>query len=283
MKQQKISHVLEQARLGLIEAGKEAYQVDALWLMTEVTGLSRSQLTLEGHKLLNEEALASFKAMMERRLEGEPLQYILGHQSFYGYDFMVNDHVLIPRFETEELVEKAVKWAQAKGANSLIDMCTGSGCIGLSILMECPNMTGTLVDLSEQALEVAGNNCKSLGLDHRAAILKSNLFEDLPVRHVDLIVSNPPYIVTEVIEGLDDEVKGAEPYMALDGGEDGLVFYRKIAKEAKAYLNSDGLLIFEIGYDQMEQVKKIFADEGYSNIEGFQDMSGKDRIVLATR
>ena len=279
----RISQVLEEAKVKLEAAGKSDYLVDAEWLMCEVTGLTRTMLSLDGQGCLDNEAYHKFDLMLNKRLKGMPLQYILGKQSFYDYEFYVNDHVLIPRFETEELVERGVDWAKKKNAQTFIDMCTGSGCIGLTLLKECEEMTGTLVDLSSEALKVADKNRKALGLDHRAQIVQSDLFTHIEDREVDMILSNPPYIETEVIDGLSVEVKGAEPYMALDGGDDGLMFYRKITHEAKEYLKEGGLLIYEIGYNQMDAVKKIFEEEGYSNIEGFQDLSGKDRIVLATR
>ena len=278
-----ISQVLEEAKSKLIFANKSEYTVDAEWLMCEVTGLSRTMLSLEGDSALDGDAYSKFSLMLKKRLEGIPLQYILGVQSFYGYEYYVNEHVLIPRFETEELVERAVKWARENGATKLLDVCTGSGCIGLTMLKECENMTGTLVDLSAEALKVAEKNRKELGLDDRAQLVQSDLFTAVNLRSVDMILSNPPYIQTDVIEGLSVEVKSAEPYMALDGGDDGLLFYRKITHEAKEFLRDGGLLIYEIGHNQMDAVKKIFEEEGYSDIEGFQDMSGKDRIVQATR
>lgn len=283
MKQQKINFVLNSSKEALSKCEKNEHQVDAEWLMSEVTGLSRSQLSMSGETYVTEEQLQRFNVLFQRRLDGEPLQYILGEQSFYGYDFIVDKHVLIPRFETEELVEKALQWVKDEGAIKLIDMCTGSGCIGLSLLKECPDLSGILVDLSDEALQIATRNTVRLNLEDRVQLINSDLFDRVPDGEVDIIVSNPPYIVTEVIKDLEEEVKMSEPTMALDGGDDGLNFYRRIIREAKGYLRKEGLLIVEIGYDQMEQVKKIFTDEGYSYIKGFQDMSGKDRIVLAKR
>ena len=283
MKQLKINLVLNDAKQALLNCGKNEHQVDAEWLLSEITGLSRTQLNMDGHKSISEEQLQRFNSLLQRRLDGEPIQYILGEQSFYGYDFIVDEHVLIPRFETEELVEKAIKWAKEEGATKFIDMCTGSGCIGLTLLKECPNMSGILVDLSTEALKIASRNATRLNLENKVKLIHSDLFDQVPSGEVDLILSNPPYIVTEVIKGLEAEVRMSEPYMALDGGDDGLIFYRHIIKSAKEFLRIQGLLIVEIGYDQMEQVKKIFSDEGYSHIKGFQDMSGKDRIVLAKR
>lgn len=279
----KISQALKDARSKMLAENKAEHVVDVEWLMCEVTGLTRTMLGVEGDRLLSEDAYNKFSLMVKKRLKGIPLQYILEEQSFYGYDFFVNEHVLIPRFETEELVEYAVRWAKEHGALKFIDMCTGSGCIGLTMLKECTNMRGILVDLSEEALKVADINRHSFELENRASLVASDLFAELDTQVVDMILSNPPYIETDVIDGLSVEVKGAEPYMALDGGGDGLMFYRKITHDAKSYLRKGGLLIYEIGHKQMDAVKKIFEDEGYSHIKGIQDLSGKDRIVLATR
>lgn len=282
-RQQTVRVHLDKAVEAMTEAGKGEHQVDAVWLMAEVTGMTRSQLQIDGERLLTAEEAAMFDDFITQRLSGKPLQYILGTSAFYGYDFHVNEHVLIPRFETEELVDRAVKWALSHNCRSLIDMCTGSGCIGLTVLKECPDMTGTLVDLSQDALAVADKNRDALGLKKRASLVKSDLFHEIPSLKVDMILSNPPYIVTEVIDTLEQEVKSEEPYMALDGGMDGLSFYRRIASEAKEHLNEHGLLLFEIGHDQSVAVQKILEDEGYHNIKGFRDLSGNDRMVQGMR
>lgn len=283
MKQRRINKVLSDAFVSLKRADKAEAIADAEWMLCDVTGLTRTELQIKGDMCLTEEQQCRFDAMMKSRLAGQPLQYILGSQSFYGYEFHVNPSVLIPRFETEELVEKAVQWATKHKATSLIDMCTGSGCIGLTVLKECPEIQGQLVDLSAEALKVAEVNAKALGLENRVRLLESDLFERVPAVKVDLILSNPPYIETEVIRGLRHEVKCEEPMMALDGGDDGLIFYRRIIRDSKTYLKEGGMLIFEIGYNQMEAVKEIFSNEGYRQIKGYQDLSGKDRIILAMR
>jgi len=279
----KVSYLLEEAFAQLKAVGKEDSLVDAEWLLCEVTDLTRTMLQLEGDRDLSNSEVKTFKAMMTQRLQGRPLQYILGVQSFYGYDFHVSEDVLIPRFETEELVDRAISWAKNNNANALIDMCTGSGCIGLTVLKECPNMSGVLVDYSEKALAVAKMNSRTLLLEDRVELVHSNLFESVPMKSVDLILSNPPYIVTDVVDTLDEEVKGSEPHMALDGGADGLDFYKGIGAEAKTYLRKEGLLMFEIGYDQKEAVMEILHIEGYRNIEGIKDLAGRDRMVLGTR
>lgn len=279
----KVSHLLEDAFGHLKAVGKEDSLVDAEWLLCEVTGLTRTMLQIEGDRDLSASEVKTFNEMMTQRLKGRPLQYILGIQSFYGYEFHVSEDVLIPRFETEELVDRAISWARNNNASALIDMCTGSGCIGLTVLKECPNMSGVLVDYSEKALAVAKKNSQALLLKDQAQLIHSNLFEAVPMKPVDMILSNPPYIVSDVVDTLEEEVKGSEPHMALDGGADGLDFYRAIGAAAKAYLRKEGLLMFEIGYDQKEAVMEILHREGYSNIEGIKDLAGRDRIVLGTR
>lgn len=279
----KVSVLLKDAKTQLIAAGKQESLVDAEWLMCEVTGLTRTTLQLSGDVLLSDHQVKTFKRYMQKRLDGTPIQYILGIQSFYGYEFEVNANVLIPRFETEELVDRAIRWSRKRAAKTLIDMCTGTGCIGLTVLKECEEMSGHLVDYSPEAISVAKKNRHNLNLEQRCKIWHSDLFEALPDIKVDMVISNPPYIGREIIDTLDIEVKCFEPVMALDGGVDGLDFYRRISVDAKAYLNEGGILMFEIGYDQMQAVSGILEVNGYKEIEGFQDMSGKDRMVMGVR
>lgn len=279
----KVKALLDSACTALIEAHKAEHQVDAIWLLSAVTGLSRTMLELEGDREVLPEEAAQFEGYLAQRLDGRPLQYILGVQSFYGHEFQVKEGVLIPRFETEELVERALHWAKAHKATTLMDMCTGSGCIGLTVLKECPEMTGVLVDYSDTALDVARKNRAALGLENRATLYHSDLFSDVPEMTVDMLLSNPPYIASATLSTLEEEVRGAEPSMALDGGGDGLDFYRAIGAQGKHYLRKGGLLLVEIGYDQRQSVMAIFEQEGYTMIEGIRDLSGRDRMVLCVR
>lgn len=253
--------------------------------------------------------LHSFYENFEKRRRRIPLAQILGRQSFYGLDFYVNENVLIPRADTEclvdlvledyaELAKQAGKTYAEKrnsehvsnkheddvenGANSsslnILDLCTGSGCIGISVAKHLPYQELLLVDLSEKALAVAKKNAEE-HLGENVTLLQSDLLTEVQGKKYSLLLSNPPYIVSRVIPGLEREVSEYEPKMALDGGEDGLIFYRRIAKEAKAVLLPGARLYLEIGYDQGESVKDIFQKEGYEEVEVFPDLSGNPRVV----
>ena len=253
--------------------------------------------------------LHSFFENFEKRRRRIPLAQILGRQSFYGLDFYVNEDVLIPRADTEclvdlvledyaDLAKQAGKTCAEKRnsehvsnkhednveneANSsslnILDLCTGSGCIGISVAKHLPYQELLLLDLSEKALAVAKKNAEK-HLGENVTLLQSDLLTGVQGKKFSLLLSNPPYIVSRVIPGLEREVSEYEPKMALDGGEDGLVFYRRIAKEAKAVLLPGARLYLEIGYDQGESVKDIFQKEGYEAVEVFPDLSGNPRVL----
>lgn len=253
--------------------------------------------------------LHSFFENFEKRRRRIPLAQILGRQSFYGLDFFVNEDVLIPRADTECLVDLVLEdyadLAKQAGktysekrnsehvsnkhednveneANSsslnILDLCTGSSCIGISVAKHLPYQELLLVDLSEKALAVAKKNAEK-HLGENVTLLQSDLLTGVQGKKFSLLLSNPPYIVSRVIPGLEREVSEYEPKMALDGGEDGLVFYRRIAKEAKAVLLPGARLYLEIGYDQGESVKDIFQKEGYEAVEVFPDLSGNPRVL----
>ena len=228
--------------------------------------------------------LHSFFENFEKRRRRIPLAQILGRQSFYGLDFFVNEDVLIPRADTECLVDLVLEdyadLAKQAGSSSLniLDLCTGSGCIGISVAKHLPYQELLLVDLSEKALAMAKKNAEK-HLGENVTLLQSDLLKGVQGKKFSLLLSNPPYIVSRVIPGLDREVSEYEPKMALDGGEDGLVFYRRIAKEAKAVLLPGARLYLEIGYDQGESVKDIFQKEGYEAVEVFPDLSGNPRVL----
>ena len=228
--------------------------------------------------------LHSFFENFEKRRRRIPLAQILGRQSFYGLDFFVNEDILIPRADTECLVDLVLEdyadLAKLAGSSSLniLDLCTGSGCIGISVAKHLPYQELLLVDLSEKALAVAKKNAEK-HLGENVTLLQSDLLTGVQGKKFYLLLSNPPYIVSRVIPGLDREVSEYEPKMALDGGEDGLVFYRRIAKEAKAVLLPGARLYLEIGYDQGESVKDIFQKEGYEAVEVFPDLAGNPRVL----
>lgn len=230
--------------------------------------------------------LHSFFENFEKRRRRIPLAQILGRQSFYGLDFFVNEDVLIPRADTECLVdlvledyaELAKQGEKTYAEKRILDLCTGSGCIGISVAKHLLYQELLLVDLSEKALAMAKKNAEK-HLGENVTLLQSDLLTGVQGKKFSLLLSNPPYIVSRVIPGLDREVSEYEPKMALDGGEDGLVFYRRIAREAKAVLLPGARLYLEIGYDQGESVKDIFQKEGYEAVEVFPDLSGNPRVL----
>ena len=218
--------------------------------------------------------LLYYQELVSRRKQRIPLQHLTGEQEFYGYPFYVNEHVLIPRQDTEVLVEEALK--QKREGMKVLDLCTGSGCIGISIQSFCSNTQVTAADISEDALKVAQKNAKENQVP--VEFVHSDLFKEISGSY-DMIVSNPPYIPTDVIPQLMPEVQVFEPIEALDGKEDGLYFYRKIVEQSKDYLNSGGSLMFEIGYDQGKDVSKMMTDAGFSNVCVKKDLAGNDRVV----
>ena len=220
--------------------------------------------------------------MIDRRAERIPLQHLTGVQEFMGFEFYVNEHVLIPRQDTETLVELVLQEQKGKDA-ALLDVCTGSGCIAISLALMGGFRDVTALDVSREALMVAARNAQRLLKEHEGDfnLIESDMFERLePDRRYDIIVSNPPYIPKEDIAGLMTEVKDFEPINALDGGADGLDFYRAIVAEGRAWLKEGGWLFFEIGYDQGEALRTLLADFGYTEIGIRQDLAGLDRVAF---
>ena len=233
--------------------------------------------------------LLYYQELVSRRKQRIPLQHLTGEQEFYGYPFYVNEHVLIPRQDTEVLVEEALK--RKREGMKVLDLCTGSGCILLSLLLELPQALGTGVDVSEGALCVAKENRKRLGLEQRAELIQSDLFSADYFRknsgndhmEYDMLISNPPYIRTEDIEGLMEEVRFHDPVLALDGKENGLYFYEKITEQAGTYLKPGGWLMYEIGCDQGMDVSEIMKKNGFEQIEIKKDLAGLDRVVTGRK
>lgn len=229
-------------------------------------------------KISEEEKLSEY---IKRRKSGEPVQYIMGYCEFMSLEFLVNPSVLIPRSDTETLVEYLIAEIGDKKIKFL-DIGTGSGCIAISILKNCPNATAVLLDISDGALDVAIENAKKNNVIDRAEFLNMDILKEYPERTFDLVVSNPPYIRPDVIEGLEKQVKDFEPYTALCGGEDGLVFYRRITDIANKILREDGILAYEIGYDQGVAVSEIL-DEEFSDVKIIKDLCENDRVVTGKR
>ena len=247
---------------------------DIDWIMVEVLKTQRSMLPFYGEISIEDEKLIMQAA--EQRIKHIPIAYIFGKTNFYGYDLSVNENVLIPRLDTEVLVEKLVEDIKSQSKKvSVLDIGTGSGAIIIATKKET-DANCYAVDVSEKALNVAKENAKLNNAE--IEFIKSDLFENIPDLKVDFIVSNPPYIETEVVKTLEPEVVSNEPNLALDGGEDGLDFYRKIISQAKKHLNANGKLYFEIGYNQGESVS-VLMKEDFKNIEVIKDYGGNDRVV----
>ena len=298
--------MLKHGETVLQEAGVVDYKLDAWYLFEAATGLSKQLYFMEMTTEATERIEAKYNKLLKRRTNREPLQYILGSQVFMGLDFEVNEHVLIPRQDTENLVEevnKIIKQMKADKIDSdidILDMCTGSGCIIISLVAMNEGVYGTAVDLSREAISVARRNAINNSVTDRVEFYVGDLFDGItehkeqkvvraglsctkygPARQTfDIIVSNPPYIPTAEIAKLMPEVGDFEPMMALDGDEDGLRFYRQIVADAPDFLKDGGYLIVEIGFDQGQDVRNIFLENNFADVRVIKDYQDNDRIVV---
>lgn len=256
-------------------------EYDSFELLSSINGMTRTFYFINGDDSLSEEDFSLFQKYIEKRASHIPLQHILGKAYFYGYEFIVNENVLIPRQDTEILVGEVIR--VAKNGYDILDMCTGSGCIGITLAKEFPQSRVVGVDISDKALDVAKKNKCNLGTDN-IDFVQSDLFAALGEDRIyDIIVSNPPYIPTKVIEGLQDEVRLHDPMLALDGTEDGLMFYRRITDKAGDYLKPDGYLCYEIGAEQAADVSDIMKQAGFKDIAVVKDLAGLDRVVIGRK
>lgn len=293
-----LRQTIEEGTEALREAGIEEAALDAWYLLEYTAGISRAAYYADPYRELDEGLALKYLGYIERRKKRIPLQHITKEQEFMGYSFYVNEHVLIPRQDTETLVEEAVELIREKqreasqrgsksvfgentsdGRLQVLDMCTGSGCILVSILKMCPEIQGKGCDISKDALEVARKNAERL--DVKAEWVQSDLFTEFVENkpQFDVIVSNPPYIPTIDIEELQPEVRIHDPRIALDGREDGLYFYRRMIEDSIFHIKTGGSLLFEIGFNQGEDVKGLMKNYGYENVEIKKDLSGLDRVV----
>lgn len=265
----------------LLQAGVTDARTDARLLLEWVTNVSLTEYALDPLRPMTEDQEKRYLEAIRKRCSRIPLQHITGEQEFMGLTFQVDPSVLIPRQDTELLVEEGLK--RLKPGMQVLDLCTGSGCIIISLehygrkynnIDETNKFTGS--DISREALRTAEENARTL--DAKVSFTESNLFEKLGT--YDMILSNPPYIRTEEIGKLEEEVRCHDPILALDGKEDGLYFYRRIIREAGEHLTSGGWLLFEIGYDQKEQVIGLMEEAGYREIAGLKDLAGLDRVVV---
>lgn len=281
-----LTAVTKQAELRarLAAAGTPTPGLDARLLMLQGTGLSHAALIAEPHRLLDARQAEQIDELARRRLAGEPVSRIAGEREFYGRPFLIGPATLDPRPETEILVECALRHARVRppAALRILDLGTGSGAILLSLLAELPLACGIGIDLSEEALLVALENARRLGVAERASFVRAHWTSAFG-RPFDLVLSNPPYIPSGMIAGLQPEVRDHDPHLALDGGIDGLAAYRSIAEGAAPLLAPGGLLAVEIGAGQAEAVAAIFAECGFEPVERVRDLAGQERVIAFAR
>ena len=274
-----------------MNAGIEEARLDA-WLLLEYTAdISRAWYYAHPESEVNEKIVSEYLSLCQKRAEHIPLQHLTHQACFMGYDFYVDERVLVPRQDTEVLAEEALHQLRNIRNPRILDMCTGSGCLLLSLLMELPDAIGTGVDISEAALAVAERNRKNLELEKRAVLVQSDTFSgdyfqknsgNISLEY-DMLISNPPYIPTEDIGKLMEEVRFHDPVLALDGREDGLYFYRRITEQAGKYLKPGGWLMYEIGCEQGADVSAIMQGEGFTEVTVKKDLAGLDRVVIGKK
>ena len=279
-------------REGVRRMGSREYlnpTLDSVLLLSYLLNVDKIYIYTHGREEVSSEIVDKFFSFVEKRREGYPMNYILKEKEFMGLKFYIEEGVLIPRPDTEILVEYILNMIEEKFGSSplnIVDIGAGSGCISLSLAWYIKNAFVYSIDIDDKALKVTGENIKRLGLSSKVKLLKSDLFEGIKSLQlegkIDIIVSNPPYIPPKVIETLQPEVKDYEPRRALDGGEDGLDYYRRIIPDSKVYLKNNGIVAFEIGFDQGEDVRNIFLREGFSKVDILKDLQGLDRVIVGT-
>ena len=258
-------------------------KLDIEILLSKALGdVDRLYIHLNLHKELTKEQLDSFNKMIQDRLKGRPIAYIVNNREFMGLDFYVEEGVLIPRPDTEPLVEEVIELVKGKENLKIVDIGTGSGAITVSLAKYIKDCQVYSLDISDKALSIGLKNAISNKVEDKINFIKSNIFSGIEDKglKLDVIVSNPPYIRRADIETLHTQVKDYEPYIALEGGEDGLDFYRQITEESVNYINKDGILAYEVGHDQAEDVSRIMKHHGYDRIYTKKDIQGIDRVVI---
>ena len=251
-------------------------------LLANILNVKKEYLLIHSEEEVKQEDKIKYENNINELIKGKPLQYITNKQEFMGLNFYVDENVLIPQPDTEILVEKAIEIAETTQKNKILDMCTGSGCIAISLAKNINSAQIIATDISNNALNVANKNAINNNVENKIKFINSDMFNNIEEKFY-IIVSNPPYIETETISKLEIEVQN-EPHLALDGGIDGLKFYKIIANNAFKYLNENGYLLLEIGYNQQEIVTQLLQDTGkYKNIETIKDLGGNYRVVIARK
>jgi release factor glutamine methyltransferase len=261
--------------------GSSSPRLDVELLLGLVLRLDRVQLIVDADRPLSKDELAAYRALHRRRRAGEPVAYLRGVREFYGRNFRVDARVLVPRPETEILVETALRRTRALSLSArVLDLCTGSGCVAITLARERPTTRVVGVDLSEGALVVARENATRLGVTHQVTLLRSDLYAALdPGARFDLITANPPYIAEPEIASLPPDVRDFEPRLALAGGDDGLDVVRRVVSGARSFLAPGGVLALEVGAGQAPEVQALFEQGGFTAIERQRDYAGHERVV----
>ena len=279
----KIEELLREGKKVLEKNNIEEASIISRILLEYVLKIDRNKLVINKDEEIENNKENEYMGYIKEVVAGKPVQYITNKQEFMGLSFFVDENVLIPQPDTEILVEEAIKYAnQIKEDVEILDMCTGSGCIGVALAKHVKNAKVTLVDISTKALEVAKKNAKENEVKEKVNFIQSDMFENIKGKF-DVIVSNPPYIKTKVINELDLQVQN-EPHLALDGGEDGLKFYEILINEAPKYLKENGKIFLEIGYDQKKEVEELARNSKlYKEIENVKDLANNDRVIELKR
>lgn len=276
--------LLNQGVAALQQAGLEGARDDARFLLFAAAGFSSSDFIMHEADDVGEDVQDRFQGMIARRLAREPVSLILGTADFMGLTFKTDERALAPRADSERLVEEVLSRSEAQATGKIVDLGTGSGCLLQSFLHYRPGWTGTAVDLSADALSLARENAENLGLTKRIAFLEGSWDAGCAaISEADIVISNPPYIVSDVMASLDPEVLNHDPHLALDGGADGLDAYRAITSLCERNLRSGHLLAFEIGFDQGEAVKSLMNGHGFAELTIQKDFSGHDRVVVGIK
>lgn len=277
-----IEEILKKEINNLKQNNIENSTLKAKILLANILNVKKEYLLMHSEEEIKQEDKIKYENCIKELIKGKPLQYITNKQEFMALDFYVDENVLIPQPDTEILVEKAIEIAVTTQKNKILDMCTGSGCIAISLAKKINNAQIIAVDISNNALNVANKNAINNNVENKIKFINSDMFNNIEEKF-DIIVSNPPYIETETINKLGIEVQN-EPHLALDGGIDGLKFYKIIANNAFKYLNENGYLLLEIGYNQQNSVTQLLQDIGkYKNIETIKDLGGNYRVVIARK
>lgn len=277
-----IEDILRKEIYNLKENNIDNSALKAKILLANILNVKKEYLLIHSEEEVKQEDKIKYEDCIKELIKGKPLQYITNKQEFMGLDFYVDENVLIPQPDTEILVEKTIEIADNTQKNKVLDMCTGSGCIAISLAKNIDNFQITAADISDNALIIANKNAINNNLENKIKFINSDMFSNINEKF-DIIVSNPPYIETKTINKLDIEVQN-EPLLALDGGIDGLKFYNIIANNAFKYLNENGYLLLEIGYNQQKSVTQLLQNTGkYTNIETIKDLGGNYRVVIARK